>query len=682
MAVLQAAQVHQGGDAVIRVLRRTAIAIAIIFVFAVFPLPATDSASGAEVRDLASCPVHAVSAGSNHVNITEIWKSVWSRASADELQTMTRLISQEHPNRLENTFDMTPSIELEGAISWASERLNSITGGTLTFRKATDYGVLYALKNGTGTGPHSVFVISGIIDSELSPGANDVGISVAAVLEMARVLNEYSLPFDIMYVLSTAGRTDPDYDPAARAFVSWLEEQGFGVLMTVSFDRMLYHREGYPYGTQLSLRSQAGMDYRTASWMPDLLSIISNTMGNGFLKGVSDLERAERSIAREMWLVNQPGVHIAQGYWPDRYSGTEDDVWYTEDYSYVKAREAVASVACAILYMAATGDGDSIAHYRTGLLEPGRSVTVNVPQDFCGYLNVTVTWNNSEPMYGEIIYEPDSTTVYRRNESDEVLIMKYLVHDPGMYEIRILYQGDTNATYSLEVTYLSDTDGDTISDFDEVRLGIDPYMTDSDRDGLADNLELLVGSNALSNDTDDDGASDYDEYIGGSNPLLNDTDGDGLVDGIEMSLGTSSTDYDTDDDGLSDLAEVMTYGTNPRQRDTDADGLFDGLEVSMGLNPLSSDSDGDSLSDLFEVLNGLNATSPDTDGDGWGDAYEVEFCMRPDSPDTDGDGIPDSIDWDPQVHWVAMVAPVGVLTLVSLIGIFTVLKYRHYRRGE
>ena len=100
------------------------------------------------------------------------------------------------------------------------------------------------------------------------------------------------------------------------------------------------------------------------------------------------------------------------------------------------------------------------------------------------------------------------------------------------------------------------------------------------------------------------------------------------------------------------------------------------------MNPLSPDSDGDSLSDLFEVLNGLNASSSDSDGDGWGDAYEVEYCMSPIREDTDYDGIPDGIDWDPQVHWIDVVAPVTVLSIVSLLGVYGFLKWRLYRAHD
>ncbi len=60
-------------------------------------------------------------------------------------------------------------------------------------------------------------------------------------------------------------------------------------------------------------------------------------------------------------------------------------------------------------------------------------------------------------------------------------------------------------------------------------------VTDSDGDGLSDYEELLVGSNPNKADSDGDGLSDFAEVrTHKSNPLTTDTDGDGYSDGIEV----------------------------------------------------------------------------------------------------------------------------------------------------
>jgi hypothetical protein len=75
-------------------------------------------------------------------------------------------------------------------------------------------------------------------------------------------------------------------------------------------------------------------------------------------------------------------------------------------------------------------------------------------------------------------------------------------------------------------------------------------------------------------DTDGDGISDYDEVNGTfgppTDPLRVDTDGDGL------------TDYE-------ELFGVYGYVTDPTRRDTDGDGISDFDEILLGLNPLDPD---------------------------------------------------------------------------------------------
>jgi hypothetical protein len=408
--------------------------------------------------------------------------------------------------------------------------------------------------------------------------------------------------------------------------------------------------------------------------------MFSSTLGGGYVQTVPDLGYAQQSCTYEMWQANRPAIHVMQGFPIDPHSGTVTDIWDNSEYSYVKASEAVASVISVIVYLGVQGEGEHSVHYQSGLIVNMTDFIHPFVVSYTGFINVTLTWDASVEILGAIVDADSLITEYMRMESDGQLVMKYLASTPGEYLVYIENMGTLPSNYTLTITYLDDFDGDTLSNVEEIDTGTSMYFVDTDKDGLWDSFEVSIGTDPTSADSDGDGASDLDEYTWGSSLLLNDTDSDGLSDGQEAALGTDPTKIDSDGDGLNDTYEALTLLTNPTSSDTDADGLEDGFEVELGLNPLSPDSDGDSLSDLFEVLNQLDPTSRDTDGDGWSDAYEVEFCMSPTSADTDADGLTDDIDWDPQEHWITVVSPVALLTLILLLLIFSMMKFRLYKR--
>lgn len=80
----------------------------------------------------------------------------------------------------------------------------------------------------------------------------------------------------------------------------------------------------------------------------------------------------------------------------------------------------------------------------------------------------------------------------------------------------------------------TDDDNDGFLDKDEYAAGtdpLDPASLDSDLDGLLDDDELFaIGSNPLAYDTDGDGLSDGEEVNLGTSVLSDDTDRDGVID--------------------------------------------------------------------------------------------------------------------------------------------------------
>lgn len=206
------------------------------------------------------------------------------------------------------------------------------------------------------------------------------------------------------------------------------------------------------------------------------------------------------------------------------------------------------------------------------------------------------------------------------------------------------------------------TDGDTLTDGDERRLGTDPTVSDGDRaldndgDGLV-NFEEEAGWNveyrALSTVPNEQGAlitctpasSDDCGAPPTSDPNVGDTDGDGLSDGVERLLGLHPRLADTDGDGISDFdevrfvpgADVWELVYDPLDADIDDDLRTDGDELDVPItvrivgetpydafsSPFVADEDLDDLVDGEEEAAETDPTEFDTDGDGTGDGVEV-----------------------------------------------------------
>ncbi|WP_252718773.1 dockerin type I domain-containing protein [Haloarcula sp. CBA1122] len=139
---------------------------------------------------------------------------------------------------------------------------------------------------------------------------------------------------------------------------------------------------------------------------------------------------------------------------------------------------------------------------------------------------------------------------------------------------------------------MEDFDQDTLGTYVEYAIGTDPFVSDTDDDGLSDGFEYRNDQfNPLDADTDGDGTSD----------ASGDLDGDGLTNGEEAQRGTLVDRPDTDGDSLNDSREIE-LGTDPTLPDTDADGLDDDEELAIGTDPLNNDSDGDGVLDGNETF--------------------------------------------------------------------------------
>jgi len=240
----------------------------------------------------------------------------------------------------------------------------------------------------------------------------------------------------------------------------------------------------------------------------------------------------------------------------------------------------------------------------------------------------------------------------------------------------------------------ADSDGDGLSDGEEVHIGTSPLDWDTDNDGLSDREELQrYGTDPNLKDTDGDEAddviacriqdeeptleghaggsciecySDCEEALSGSNqglfrgdpkdqtdPLAVDTDGDGLTDSEEFPPGCGCR--------LARNGEYRAVGSNIRDGyansfDSDSDGRPDGIDVYVALPFAWVPFPGEVRTTVIEGTGDFEEQEKDRYvlpeiGPQSADANCLCPCSICD-PDSDGDGITDGEENDLGTNWL------------------------------
>lgn len=202
----------------------------------------------------------------------------------------------------------------------------------------------------------------------------------------------------------------------------------------------------------------------------------------------------------------------------------------------------------------------------------------------------------------------------------------------GRHELRVEYSKDVSMEFGGDAGWIDnihfrpivDTDKDGLYDEWELVNGLDPNNAqdagqDRDGDGLTNLDEFNRNTRIDLPDSDGDSLDDGIEIRLGLDPLNVDSDGDQMNDGWEVQVELdpmNPNDWyeDTDGDGLYNIDEYHRR-THPRMTDSDSDGLTDKFEFENFFDPVSADSDADLMPDGWEYEHGLMVLTEDFDLD-------------------------------------------------------------------
>lgn len=253
-----------------------------------------------------------------------------------------------------------------------------------------------------------------------------------------------------------------------------------------------------------------------------------------------------------------------------------------------------------------------------------------------------------------------------------------------------LSQAPSRPIDALDGLAFVDLDGDGVMSCGEP-------LVDSDGDGLADHIELRIGSDPFVADTDDDGLSDrveWDFRYAGNDPLdPSDSTcfvpercidcgidricpGDVGYPGPDALEGDGFCDClrDTDSDGVcncvGDPDRDCMDAAGHDCLDTDADGWCDCPDLDGDFRCDWPDSDGDFLRDCEEIFFGTSQNGTDSDADGIPDTLEVRFRTSPIKKDDF-----DDLDFDLTTNGVELRAGTDALCDDSAFRSFSAYRY-------
>ncbi|MHA1907527.1 MAG: M28 family peptidase [Candidatus Thorarchaeota archaeon] len=564
---------------------------------------------------------------SSVVNATDLASEIYNAVSESSYLNFIKKLT-------ENGSRVTGSPENVLARNWLVSELANVSRDLVDVDLYGPSNNIIGKLPGTAGDSGPCIVIGGHYDSVAgAPGANDDGSGVAATLELARVLSQYTWQIDIYFCFWNA---EENGLIGSRESAPMFVEEERDILVYYNIDMILVPHPDTPEDFKLEMRylNGTGGIFHDAQYWAEITDVMSTNLDAPFIRPIpmnqfesgsawrtSDQFAFDEVGYKSLLWVNENGFSIDTAY----HDST--DVWDNEMYNYTLATKTVAALGASIAYSIGRTPGQRTHSVYNLHLEPGTSKSRLIEVSMLSELQINGSWDSADGLTFNLMDNSSlelHSVVLGPSSYDSVLLIQTTPEQFGIHELSISNTGSSAVDLEVVITqdidiegngvpdsedtwyngFNTDWDGDLFLDYEEEFFGLDRFDADQNNNGVPD----------LNDDFDGDGLSNADEVrVYKTSPFLADTDGDTIPDGYEVEVGlnpfTRDGFNDPDSDGLESRYEYQ-YGTDPFSADSDSDSMPDGWEIDNGLNPLvddsQSDPDEDGITNLQEYLQGLN----------------------------------------------------------------------------
>lgn len=163
------------------------------------------------------------------------------------------------------------------ASTWLFNKLDNISGLSVEFQGGEEFRNIIATLpgiDGNSTGIYMVGAHYDTVDLSFAPGATDNGGGVAIVLEIARIMSQYTFNHTLMFALWDAEEEGGASMKGSKAYTDYAFENNLDIELYVNFDSSCYDPDD-DFVLDIMYNDQS-------SWVKDIMSEYNSLYNIGF----------------------------------------------------------------------------------------------------------------------------------------------------------------------------------------------------------------------------------------------------------------------------------------------------------------------------------------------------------------------------------------------------------------